>query len=626
MIKIKTLAELDKIRESARPALEPRMAGGQSDTGTARGRQVLVCGGTGCHSSGCGEARSALLAAMRANHIGDVDVVTTGCYGFCEQGPIIKVFPGNVFYTKVRAEDAREIAEKHLLNGEVVERLLYHDNDGGVYTAQEDIPFYGKQLRIALRNCGIIDPERIEDYIGMDGYRALAGALAAAPGDAADKLKRAGLRGRGGAGFPTGVKWEAAMREPGDKKYIVCNADEGDPGAFMDRSILEGDPHAVLEAMAIAGYAAGADQGVIYIRAEYPLAVERLGIAIKQAEDYGLLGENILSSGFNFNIHLNLGAGAFVCGEETSLINSVQGARGEPRGKPPFPAQSGLWGKPTVINNVETFANVCPILLNGPEWFARIGAEKSKGTKVFALAGQINNVGLVEVPMGTTLREIVFDIGGGIRGGKAFKSVQTGGPSGGCIPERFLDLPIDYESLAGIGSMMGSGGMIVMDETDCMVDISKFYLEFTADESCGKCTPCRIGCRRLLELLQGISEGRGTYDDLEELESLSRIIADTSLCGLGQTAPNPILSTLKYFREEYEAHVRDKRCPAGACAGLRKYRVIPGKCVGCTVCAKKCPVNTITGEAKQAHFINQDNCTKCGACLANCKFGAIEYS
>ena len=627
MDRIRSTDDLDRIKDGVKDALKLRLDGGRGDgTATAGRKQVLVCGGTGCVSSGCGDVRSALMEALRVSHTdGEVDVVTTGCYGFCELGPIIKVFPGNVFYTKVGPDDAKEIAESHLANGRIVDRLLCRGADGAALTVQSEIPFYRKQVRVALRNCGIIDPERIEDYIGMDGYRALAAALAGKRGDIIEKLKAGGLRGRGGAGFPTGMKWEAAMKADGGEKYIICNADEGDPGAFMDRSILEGDPHSVIEAMAIAGYTVGANQGIVYIRAEYPLAVERLKTAIEQAEGLGLLGENILGTDFKFNIRLNLGAGAFVCGEETSLMNSVQGARGEPRDKPPFPAQSGLWDKPTVINNVETLANVCPILLNGPEWFAAMGTEKSKGTKVFALAGQINNVGLVEVPMGTTLRDIVYDIGGGIRGDRAFKAVQTGGPSGGCIPADFLDLEIDYESLSSIGSMMGSGGMIVMDETDCMVDISKFYLEFTADESCGKCTPCRIGNRRLLELLEHITDGAGTEDDLEELKSLGEIIKDTSLCGLGQTAPNPVLSTLRYFYDEYEAHVREKRCPAGACTKLRKYAVVPEKCVGCTVCAKKCPVSTITGEVKQAHFINQDNCIKCGACLTSCKFGAIEY-
>ncbi len=587
---------------------------------------ILVCGGTGCVSTESMETLKQLQAEVdKAGLSDEVQVSVTGCFGFCEQGPIVKVFPDNVFYVQVFAKDAEELVKEHCLKGRIVERLLYTDPIRGEKHAEhKNIPFYKSQVRIALRNCGIINPEKIEDYISVGGYEALGKALTKmTPDEVIDEVKKSGLRGRGGGGFPTGIKWEAAKKAQSSKKYVVCNADEGDPGAFMDRSLLEGDPNSVLEAMAIAGYAIGADEGVIYIRAEYPLAVERLRIAMKQAEEFGLLGNNILNTGFNFNIKINLGAGAFVCGEETSLLNSVQGLRGEPRVKPPFPAQSGLWNEPTLINNVETFGNICPIILKGSEWFASMGTETSKGTKVFALAGKINNVGLVEVPMGITIDEIINSVGGGIRNGKKFKAVQTGGPSGGCIPASMLDLKIDYESLQKIGSMMGSGGMIVLDEDDCMVNIAKFYLEFTVDESCGRCTPCRIGNTRLHEILEKITKGLGTKEDLAELKELGQIIKDTSLCGLGQTAPNPILSTLEYFMDEYEAHVIDKRCPSGSCKDLMNYVIDPEKCTGCTLCAKNCPVSCVEGERKEPHKIDQEKCIKCGVCFSKCPKDAI---
>lgn len=587
---------------------------------------LLVCGGTGCMSSDSEGLISNLKNEISSNNVdGEVQVLKTGCFGFCEQGPIVKVYPDNVFYVKVSPDDAKEIINEHVLKGRIVERLLYKDPIKGETTSEHrHIPFYQSQVRIALRNCGIIDPENIEDYISVDGYEALGKVLTSmTPADVIEEVKKSGLRGRGGGGFPTGLKWEHAKRSKGDKKYIICNADEGDPGAFMDRSILEGDPHSIIEAMAIAGYAIGADEGVIYIRAEYPLAVMRLRKAIEQAEAIGLLGDNILGSNFNFHISLNLGAGAFVCGEETSLMNSVQGGRGEPRVKPPFPAAVGLFNKPTNINNVETFANICPIILKGADWFNTIGTEKSKGTKVFAVAGKINNVGLVEVPMGIPLREIIYNIGGGIRNNKKFKAVQTGGPSGGCIPFNLIDMPIEYETLQSIGSMMGSGGMIVLDEDDCMVDIAKFYLEFTVDESCGRCTPCRIGNRRLHEILDRITKGEGTLDDLDELKELGTVIKDCSLCGLGQTAPNPVLSTLNYFFDEYKAHVIDKTCPSGKCTELLKYKIVPEKCIGCTVCAKNCPASCISGEPKKAHEIDSKKCIKCGVCFSKCPVKAI---
>ncbi|MDF2892142.1 MAG: NADH-quinone oxidoreductase subunit NuoF [Clostridia bacterium] len=587
---------------------------------------ILVCGGTGCQASNSVEVIESLNREI--THAGldqEVRVITTGCFGFCEQGPIVKIQPDNVFYVRVTPETAATLVKEHVIKGRIVRELLYEEPETKKkLEEQSEMPFYKKQERIALRNCGLIDPENIYEYIAVDGYQALGKAInEMTPEKVIDEIKKSGLRGRGGGGFPTGLKWEYTRKNKSDRKFIICNADEGDPGAFMDRSILEGDPHSVLEAMAIAGYAIGADSGYIYIRAEYPLAINRLKIAVNQAYELGLLGKNILGSSFSFDIHLKYGAGAFVCGEETALINSIEGGRGEPTVKPPFPAEVGLWKMPTNINNVETFANICPILLRGGEWFSTIGSEKSKGTKVFALAGKINNVGLVEVPMGTRLRDIVFDLGGGIKDGRKFKSVQTGGPSGGCIPEQHLDIAIDYESLTEIGSMMGSGGMIVMDEDDCMVNIAKFYLEFTVDESCGRCTACRVGNKRLHEILTKITEGKGTEEDLERLKDLSQIIKDSSLCGLGQTAPNPILSTMKYFWNEYKAHVVDKYCPAGVCKALLKYHIIAEKCKGCTLCVKACPKGIISGKVKEPHVINKEECIACGACEQVCKFGAV---
>lgn len=588
---------------------------------------LLICGGTGCQASGSIALIDNIKKELEAVGLQDeVQVVTTGCFGFCEQGPIVKVQPDNVFYVQVTPEKAQSIIREHVLKGRIVESLLYREPETDKrLEEQSDMPFYKKQNRIALRNCGLIDPENIYEYIGVDGYQALGKVLGQmTPEQVIEEVKKSGLRGRGGGGFPTGLKWELTRKsKTSQTKYIICNADEGDPGAFMDRSILEGDPHSVLEAMAIAGYTVGANKGYIYIRAEYPLAIHRLRVAVKQAYELGLLGSNILGSGFAFDVALKYGAGAFVCGEETALINSMEGGRGEPTVKPPFPADVGLWKKPTCINNVETLANICPIILNGGDWFSRIGTEKSKGTKVFALAGKVNNVGLVEVPMGTTLRDIIFDLGGGIRDDKQFKAVQTGGPSGGCIPEQHLDISIDYDSLTAIGSMMGSGGMIVMDEDNCMVNIAKFYLEFTVDESCGRCTACRVGNKRLHEILTKITEGKGTAEDLERLKDLSQIVKDSSLCGLGQTAPNPILSTMKYFWHEYMAHVEDKVCPAGVCTALAKYHIDPEKCKGCTACVKVCPKSIITGKVKEAHVINREECISCGACEKVCKFGAI---
>ena len=588
---------------------------------------LLVCGGTGCTSSDSLVLAENLKKSLEMHGVlNEVDVVVTGCFGFCEKGPIIKVYPDDIFYVMVQPKDAEEIVKEHVIKGRLVERLLYEEPNIDIkLEGQKDIPFYKKQIRIALKNCGFINPEDIEEYLAADGYAALAKCLSQmSQEEVIETVIQSGLRGRGGGGFPTGLKWKYTGNTTANEKYIICNADEGDPGAFMDRSILEGDPHSVLEAMAIAGYAIGADHGYIYIRAEYPLAIHRLEIAIQQARDLGLLGENILGTGFHFDIELRYGAGAFVCGEETSLINSIEGARGEPTTKPPYPAQSGVWDRPTCVNNVETLANIPRIFLKGADWFKKIGTEKSPGTKVFALAGKVNNVGLVEVPMGTTLREVIFDIGGGIKNNKKFKAVQTGGPSGGCITEEHLDISIDYESLNKIGSMMGSGGMIVMDEDNCMVDIAKFYLEFTVDESCGKCTPCRIGNKRLYEILEKIASGKGTEEDLDDLMVLGEVIKDTSLCGLGQTAPNPVLSTLKYFHDEYLAHVKEKRCPAGVCQSLMSYHILPEKCVGCTACAKVCPVSCISGEVKKVHQIDQSRCIKCGACFQTCKFSAIE--
>ena len=590
---------------------------------------VLICGGTGCTSSGSPAIRAHLEKELAAHGLSDeIKVVQTGCFGLCALGPIMIVYPEGTFYSRVTEADVTEIVEEHLLKGRVVDRLVYNEpapgNEKHEVASLSDTGFYKTQLRVALRNCGVINPEDIEEYIGVDGYQALGKVLTEmTPAEVIDLMKRSGLRGRGGAGFPTGLKWEFAAKNVCDEKYVICNADEGDPGAFMDRSVLEGDPHAVLEAMAIAGYAIGAHHGYIYVRAEYPIAVKRLEIAIGQAREYGLLGENIFDSGFDFDIDIRLGAGAFVCGEETALITSIEGNRGEPKNKPPFPANKGLFGQPTIINNVETLANIPQIIVKGPEWFASMGTETSKGTKVFALGGKITNTGLVEIPMGTTLREIIYDIGGGIPGGKAFKAAQTGGPSGGCIPAKHLDTPIDYENLKAIGSMMGSGGLIVMDEDNCMVDVARFFLEFTVDESCGKCVPCRIGTRRLLELLNKITEGNGTLEDIDKMEELCHYIQKNALCALGQTAPNPVLSTLKYFRKEYEAHVAEKRCPAGVCKKLLHYEIDPEKCRGCTACARKCPVGAIQGKVREVHTIDKAKCIKCGACMETCKFGAI---
>ncbi|MCY6485083.1 NADH-quinone oxidoreductase subunit NuoF [Clostridium aestuarii] len=588
-------------------------------------REILVCGGTGCQSAESQKILENLREQIvKAGISNEVKASITGCFGFCEKGPIVKVDPDNVFYVKVKPDDVEDIVNEHLLNGKIVERLLYEEPTlKKKVKRQDEMSFYKKQYRIALRNCGLINPEDIRESIAERGYMALGKVLTEmTPDDIIKLISDSGLRGRGGGGFPTGKKWSLARQFQADQKYIICNADEGDPGAFMDRSILEGDPHSVLEAMAIAGYALDASHGFIYIRAEYPLAIDRLKIAIKQSREYGLLGKNILGTNFNFDVELKFGAGAFVCGEETALINSIEGYRGEPRNKPPYPAESGLWDKPTSVNNVETFANIPAIINNGVDWFTSIGTKTSKGTKVFALAGKINNVGLVEVPMGTTLREIIYDIGGGISGGKKFKAVQTGGPSGGCIPTSLLDTPIDYESLNAIGSMMGSGGMIVMDEDNCMVDIAKFYLEFTLEESCGKCTPCRIGNKRLYELLDKITKGKAEEQDLINLKELAQIVKDTSLCGLGQTSPNPILSNMRYFRDEFDAHVNGKSCPAGVCKDLLNYQ-ITDKCIGCTRCAKKCPVSCISGNVKEKHVIDQDKCIKCNTCYEICPVDAI---
>ncbi len=589
---------------------------------------VMICGGTGCTSSDSPKIAEAMENEIVKLGLQDeVKVVRTGCFGLCEMGPVMIVYPDGTFYSRVKVSDVPEIASEHLLKGRIVERLVHRDAEGGKNVevpTLKDIEFYKPQLRVALRNCGVINPEDVEEYIAMDGYAALGKVLTEmTPEQVIDEITKSGLRGRGGAGFPTGKKWLFASFNKTPHKYVVCNADEGDPGAFMDRSVLEGDPHAILEAMCIAGYAIDAHQGYIYVRAEYPIAVHRLQIAIKQAREYGLLGKNIFGTGFDFDIDVRLGAGAFVCGEETALLTSIEGNRGEPKTKPPFPANKGLFGQPTIINNVETLANIPQIILKGAEWFASMGTEGSKGTKVFALGGKINNTGLVEVPLGTTLRQIIYDIGGGIPDGKAFKAVQTGGPSGGCIPAKFLDLPIDYENLKSIGAMMGSGGMIVMDETTCMVDVARFYLDFTVDESCGKCVPCRIGTRRLLEMLDKITSGNGTLEDLDKMEELCKYIQANALCALGQTAPNPVLSTLKFFRDEYEAHVVEKRCPAGVCKKLLRYEIDPEKCRGCTACARKCPVNAITGVVKQPHVIDQAKCIKCGTCMDTCRFGAI---
>ena len=590
--------------------------------------QVLICGGTGCTSSGSDKIAKRLQEEIDKNGLTDeVMVVRTGCFGLCALGPIMIVYPEGTFYSMVKEDDIAEIVSEHLLKGRVVTRLVYDETIGeNEIKSLKETNFYKKQHRIALRNCGVINPECINEYIGRNGYEALGKVLKSmTPDEVIQTILDSGLRGRGGGGFPTGKKWQLARNlvKDADQKYVCCNADEGDPGAFMDRSVLEGDPHVVIEAMAIAGYAIGATQGYIYIRAEYPIAVQRLQIAIDQARENGLLGKNIFDSEFDFDLDIRLGAGAFVCGEETALMTSIEGNRGEPRPRPPFPAESGLFKKPTVLNNVETYANIPQIILNGAEWFASMGTEKSKGTKVFALGGKIHNTGLVEVPMGTTLREVIYEIGGGIPNGKAFKAAQTGGPSGGCIPAEHLDIPIDYDNLIAIGSMMGSGGLIVMDEDNCMVDIAKFFLQFTVDESCGKCTPCRIGTKRLYEMLEKITSGNATMEDLDKMEKLCYYIKNNSLCGLGQTAPNPVLSTLRYFKDEYIAHVQDKKCPAGVCQDLLTYKIIDLKCKGCTACARGCPVGAITGTVKQPHTIDTTKCIKCGACMAKCKFGAI---
>ncbi len=619
MLKIKSFKDLDDAYKACKPLLDLRHA--EDAAAAITRREVLVCGGTGCQSSDSKKILENLQKEIKAAGLdAKVSAQVTGCFGFCEKGPIVKVFPDDVFYIEVKPEDAKEIVESHLKNNKVIERLLYEDpaNPGKKLATQHDIPFYKKQLRIALRNCGLINPEKIEEYIATRGYAALAECLKnKAPIDVINDVSKSGLRGRGGGGFPAGTKWKLAHDQPGPVKYTVCNADEGDPGAFMDRSIMEGDPHSVIEGMAIAAYAIGSNHGYIYIRAEYPLAIQRLETALQQAREAGLLGKNIFGTDFSFDLEIRLGAGAFVCGEETALLRSTEGGRGEPTSKPPFPAEKGLFGKPTIITNVETLANVPAIFTKGVDWFSSIGSEKAKGTKVFALAGKINNVGLVEVPMGITVREIIYEIGGGIKNGKEFKAVQTGGPSGGCISKENLDIKIDYDSLMSIGSMMGSGGMIVMDEDNCMVDISKFYLDFTMEESCGKCTPCRVGNKRLYEMLTDICNGKGTPEHLEKLENLGNVIKDTALCGLGQTSPNPILSTMRYFQDEYKAHVVDKKCPAGVCTNLLEFHITE-KCIGCGSCRKGCPVECISGEAKQRHVIDVKRCIKCGNCETVC--------
>lgn len=617
---MKSLEEIRKIREEKRKELDLRV----NLKANTREKHILVCHGTGCTSSKSPKIIENFRKIIDEKGIKNARVIQTGCFGLCAKGPIVIIRPEDTFYAMVKPEDCEEIINTHIIEGKTVERLLCKDIDNSVVQRLDELTFYKKQERIALKNCGIIDPENIDEYIAFDGYKALEKALfEMSPDSVINEITDSGLRGRGGAGFPTGKKWYFTKIAEGDQKYVVCNADEGDPGAFMDRSILEGDPHSVIEAMMIAGYAVGANKGYIYVRAEYPIAVHRFQTAINQAKEYGILGKNIFGTDFSFDLEIRLGAGAFVCGEETALLESIEGRSGRPRLKPPFPANCGLWQKPTLINNVETYANITKIILNGAKWYSSIGTEKSKGTKVFALGGNVVNVGLVEVPMGTTLREIVFDIGGGIPGGHEFKAAQTGGPSGGCIPAEHLDTPIDYESLSQIGSMMGSGGLIVMDDTKCMVNLAKFYLGFTVDESCGKCTPCRIGTKRMLEILEKITEGNGETEDLEKLERLAKTIQKASVCGLGQTAPNPVLSTMKYFRDEYITHIRDKKCPAKECKALRAIEIDPEKCRGCGICKKNCPVDAITGEVKQPHKIDEDICIKCGTCISKCPFKAI---
>lgn len=624
---MKTAAEITAIKEEMYDKLVLRTEQGEKRPVNSKVRhQVLVCGGTGCTSSSSMKIAERLKEEIKSNGIDEeVDVILTGCFGLCELGPIMIVYPEGAFYSTVEIDNVPRVVKQHLVEGNIVKELLYDETvtDTGIKSLNET-PFYAKQHRIVLRNCGVIDPENIDEYIARDGYQAIAKCIKEhSPADVIDIVKKSGLRGRGGAGFPTGLKWELAAKNDADQKYACCNADEGDPGAFMDRSVLEGDPHSVLEAMAIAGYAIGATQGFVYVRAEYPIAVNRLQKAIDQAREYGLLGENILDSDFSFNVDIRLGAGAFVCGEETALMASIEGKRGEPKPRPPYPAVKGVFDKPTILNNVETYTNIPEIILKGADWFRSIGTEGSPGTKVFAVGGKINHTGLVEVPMGTTLRTIVEEIGGGIPGGKKFKAAQTGGPSGGCIPAEYLDVPIDYDSLIKIGAMMGSGGLIVMDETTCMVDIAKFFLEFTVDESCGKCTPCRLGTKRLYETLDRISKGNGTEESIDEIEDLSSQIKDAALCGLGQTAPNPVLSTIKFFKDEYLAHVKDQKCPAGVCKDLLQYFIIEDKCRGCTLCARKCPVGAISGTVKNPHIIDTEKCIKCGACIESCKFAAI---
>ena len=617
---MKSLEEIHKIREEKKKELDLRI-NTKADT---REKHILVCHGTGCTSSKSPQILENFNKIIKEKNIENVRVIKTGCFGLCAKGPIVIIRPEDTFYAGVTPDDCEEIIKTHIIEGNKVERLLAKDIDGTKVNSLDELNFYKKQKRIALKNCGVINPEEIDEYIAFDGYKALEKVLKEmSPDDVVKTISDSGLRGRGGAGFPTGKKWELTKAVQGEQKYVVCNADEGDPGAFMDRSILEGDPHAVLEAMEIAGYTIGANKGFIYVRAEYPIAVKRLKIAIEQAREYGILGKNIFGTNFNFDIEIRLGAGAFVCGEETALLESIEGKRGQPRVKPPYPANAGLWGKPTLINNVETYANIAQIILKGSEWYSSIGTETSKGTKVFALGGNVNNIGLVEVPMGTTLREIVYDIGGGIPNGREFKAAQTGGPSGGCIPKENLDVPIDYESLKQIGSMMGSGGLIVMDDTKCMVSLAKFYLQFTVSESCGKCTPCRIGTKRMLEILEKITEGKGEEKDLEKLDKLAKNIIRASVCGLGQTAPNPVLSTMKYFMDEYKEHVFDKKCRTNECKKLAKITIDPQKCKGCGLCQKNCPVGAIKGEGRDIREIDQTKCIKCGTCIAKCPFHAI---